>query len=78
MRISSRYEPSNTREIKRNAAVFAFFQASSWTEFFEHLNGFHYEAALQFSLNLTETHSEVWGLHIEVSEALIAKVTGIP
>ena len=47
-------------------------------EFFERLNGFHREAALQFALNLTETHSEVWGLRIEFSEAIMAEVTGIP
>ena len=47
-------------------------------EFLERLNGFHHEEALQFALNLTETHSEVWGLRIEVSEAIIAEVTGIP
>ena len=39
-------------------------------EFFERLNGFHHEATLQFTLNLTETHSEVWGLRIEVSEVI--------
>ena len=47
-------------------------------KFFERLNGFHCEETLQFALNLTETHSEVWGLRIEVSEAIMAKVTGIP
>ena len=33
---------------------------------------------MQFALNLTETHSEVWGLRIEVSEAIISEVTAIP
>ena len=46
MGILARYEPSNTRELRRNAAVFAIFQAVGWTEFFERLNGFHHEAAL--------------------------------
>ena len=78
MGILARYEPSNTRELKRNAIVFAIFQAVGWMEFFECLNGFHREAALLFSLNLTETHSEVWGLRIEVFEAIMAEVTGIP
>ena len=59
MGIPARYEPSNTRELRRNTAVFSIFQAAGWTEFFERLNGFHREAALQFSLNLTETHSEI-------------------
>ena len=78
MGILARYEPSNTWELRRNVAVFAIFQAASWTEFFERLNGFHHEAALQFALNLTETNSEVLGLCIEVSEAIMAEVTGIP
>ena len=78
MGIMARYEPSNTRELRRNAAVFAIFQAASWTKFFKCLNGFHREATLQFSLNLIETHSEVWGLRIEFSEAIMAEVTGLP
>ena len=49
-----------------------------WTEFFQRLNGFHQETALQFSLNLTKTHSEVRGLRIEVSEAIVAKFTILP
>ena len=78
MGIPARYEPSNTRELRRNVVVFVIFQAAGWTDFFEHLNGFHREAALQFALNLTETHLEVWGLHIEFSEAIMAEVTGLP
>ena len=78
MGIPAGYEPSNTRQLRRNAAFFAIFQAADWTEFFEHLNGFHHEAALQFALNLTETHSNVLGLRIEVSKAIMAEVTGIP
>ena len=66
MGIPSRYEPPNTREIRRNAKFFSIFQAAGWTEFFQQLNGFHREAALQFALNLTETHSEVWGLRIDI------------
>ena len=78
MGIPARYEPSNMRELKRNAEVFTIFQATGWTKFFQRLNGFHHEATLQFSLNLTETQSEVWGLCIEVSEAIVAEVTGLP
>ena len=29
-------------------------------------------------MNLTKNHSKVWGLRIEVSEAIITEVTGIP
>ena len=74
----ARYEPSNTQELTKNAEFFAIFQAVGWTEFFQCINGFHREAALQFTLNLTKTHSEVWGLRIEVSEATVAEVTGLP
>ena len=77
MGIPARHEPLNTQELRKNPAVFSIFQADSWIEFFERLDGFNREAALQFSLNLTETHFEVWGLHIEVSEAIISKVTAI-
>ena len=47
-------------------------------EFFERLNGFHREEALQFTLNLTKTHLEVWGLRLEFYEAIMAEFTGIP
>ena len=57
MGIPARYEPSNTQELRKNAAVFAIFQAAGWTEFFKQMDGFNHEAALQFSLNLTETYS---------------------
>ena len=57
MGILAPYEPSNTQELRRNAAVFVIFQAVGWMDFFERLNGFHLEVALQFALNLTETHS---------------------
>ena len=66
------------RELRINAEFFAIFEAGSWTEFFQCLNGFHHATALQFSLNLIETHSEVWGLCIEVSEDIVSDVTGLP
>ena len=78
MGIPAQYEPPNTRELRRNAEFFTIFQATGWTEFFQCLNGFHHEAALQLSLNLIETHSEVWGLHIEVSEDIVVEFTGLP
>ena len=78
MGIPARYEASNTQALRRNVAVFAIFQAACWTEFFERLDGFNRKAALQFALNLTETYSKVWGLRIEVSEAIISEVTAIP
>ena len=46
MGIPARYEPSNTRELRRNATVFAIFQAAGWIEFFECLDRFNREAAL--------------------------------
>ena len=74
----SRHEPPNMQELITNAEVFTIFQVAGWTEFFQRLNGFHHETTLQFSLNLIETHSEVLGLRIEVSEAIVAEVTGLP
>ena len=78
MGIPARHEPLNTQELRKNPVVFAIFQAAGWIEFFERLDGFNREAALQFALKLTETYSEVWGLRIEVSEAIISEVTSIP
>ena len=78
MGILAHYEPSNTQELRKNAEVFSIFQATGWTEFFERLDGFNCEAALQFPLNLTETYSEVWGMRIEVCKAIIFEVTAIP
>ena len=78
MGIPTQDEPPNTRELRRNAEVFSTFEAMGWTEFFQRLNGFHQETALQFSLNLIENHLEVWGLCIEVSEAIVAEVIILP
>ena len=78
MGIPAHHEPLNTQELRKNPAVFSIFQAAGWIDFFERLDGFNQEAALQFALNLIETHSEVWGLRIEVSEAIISEVTAIP
>ena len=78
MGIPTQHEPPNMRELRRNAQFFAIFETVGWTEFFQCLSGFHREIALQFSLNLTETHSEVRELRIEVSEAIVAEVTGLP
>ena len=78
MGIPAHHEPLNTQELRKNPAVFSIFQAAGWIEFFEQLDGFNREAALQFALNLIETYSEVWGLRIEVSEAIISEVTTIP
>ena len=74
----ARHEPSNMQELRRNYEFFTIFEAVGWTEFFQCMNGFHQEIALQFSLNLTKTHSEVWGLRIEVSESIVVEFTGLP
>ena len=78
MGLPARHEPLDTQELRKNPIVLAIFQAVGWLEFFERLDGFNREAALQFALNLTYTHSEVWGMRIEVSEAIISKVIAIP
>ena len=78
MGIPAQYEPPNTRELRRNVKVFAIFEAAGWAEFFQRLNGFHCEAALQFTLNLTKTHLEVLVLCIDVSKAIVVEVIGLP
>ena len=77
MGIPARHEPPNMRELRRNAKFFSIFQAACWNELFQCLNGFHRETTLQFTLNLIETHSKVWGLCIEVFEAIVVEVTGL-
>ena len=78
MGLPAHHEPLNTQELRNNPEVFAIFQAASWIEFFKRLDGFNREAALQFTLHLKDTHSEVWGLRIEFYEAIISEVTAIP
>ena len=68
----------DTGALRRNAEVFVIFEVAGWTEYFQRLSGFRTETTLQFSLNLTDTHSEVRGLRIEVIEEIVAEVTGIP
>ena len=63
MGILAQHEPPNTRELRRNAIVFSIFEVAGWTKLLQCLNGFHHETTLQFALNLTETQSEVRGLH---------------
>ena len=59
MGIPACHEPLDTQELRKNPADLAMFQAAGWLEFFERLDGFNWEAALQFALNLTDTHFEV-------------------
>ena len=73
----ARHEPVNTEALHRNAEVFAIFEAAGWTGYFQRLNDFHTETALKFILNLTNTHSEVKGVHIDVTEAILVEVTGL-
>ena len=53
MGIPSQHEPPNTQALRKNVEVFVIFEAVGWIEFFQRLNGFHHEIALQFALNLT-------------------------
>ena len=68
-----RYEPNNLDALRANMEVFAIFQEVGWIEYFQRLNGFHEETTFQFAMNLTQEHSEVRGLRIDVAE-----VTGLP
>ena len=78
MGIPAKHEPTNMQELRRNAEVFTIFAVAGWTEYFQRLSSFHCETVLQFTLNLIETHSEVMGLHIEVTEEILVEVTGLP
>ena len=46
MGILAQHEPPNMQELRINAEVFAIFEATGWTEFFQLLNGFHRETTL--------------------------------
>ena len=78
MGIPARHEPVNIGDLRRNAEVFAIFEAVGWTKCFQRLNGFHIETALQFTLNLTNMHSEVKSMRIKVMEEIVAEVTSFP
>ena len=71
------HEPENTETLRANVEVFSIFEMARWTVYFQQLNGFHKETALPFSLNLTDTHSTVKGLHIDVTKEDVAEVTGL-
>ena len=78
MGILALHEPANMDALRINAEVFYIFEETSWTEFFQHFSGFHWEIALQFALNMTETYSKVRGLRIEVTKEIVDEVTGLP
>ena len=67
MGIPMRHEPENIVYLRKKGEVFTIFQEARWIEYFQRLNGFHVDTKLQFSLNLTDTHSIVRGLWIEVT-----------
>ena len=77
MGIPARHEPKNIASLRKNGEVFTIFQEVEWIEYFQILNRFHVDKALQFALNLIDTHSTVRGLWIDVTEAIMAKVTDI-
>ena len=78
MGIPSRHEPPNMQGLWKNAEFFSIFEAAVQTEFFQRLNGFHRETALQFALNLTETHSNIRGLWIGFFEVIVVEFTVLP
>ena len=78
MAILAQHEPTDTQELRRNADIFSIFEAAGCTRFFQCLNGFHQETALRFALNITKTHLEDRGLHIEVIEEIVVEVTCLP
>ena len=78
MGIPARHELVDTGALCRNVKFFAIFEVAGWTEYFQRLNGFHTKTTLQFILNLTDTHSQVRGVHIDVAEVIVVRVIGFP
>ena len=78
MGIPAQHEPANTGALHRNVEVFAIFEATGWTVYFQQLNCFHTETTLHFILSLNDTHSIVRGLCIDVTEAIVVEVTSFP
>ena len=78
MGIQMRHKPENIVYLIENGEVFTIFQEFEWIEYFQRLNASHVDTTLQFYLNLTDTHSTVRGLWIDVTEAIVALVIGLP
>ena len=78
MGIPTRHEPENIVYLHENGEVFTIFQEFIWTEYFHRLNSFHVITTLKFALKLIDTHSTVRGFQIDVTEAIVAEVTGLP
>ena len=47
MSILAWHEPPNMQTLRKNVEVFDIFKVAGWMKFFQHLNGFHHETALQ-------------------------------
>ena len=41
MGIPTQHEPVGTEALRTNMVVFAIFEVDGWTEYFQHLSGFH-------------------------------------
>ena len=78
MGIPTRHGPENIASLHENGELFTIFQEAVWKEYFQRLNDFHVDMALQFSLNLSDTHSTVRGLQIDITEAIVVEVTRLP
>jgi hypothetical protein len=73
-----RHEPVTLDALRRCPEVYRIFEDAGWVAYFERLDGFDSDISLEFTHNLTGTHSHVRGLEISVTEAVISSVTGLP
>ena len=72
-----RHDPATTDALRRNMEFLEIFEEAGWMEYFERLIRFHEIITLQFSQNMVGDHFEVEGLRIDVSEHVLAEVTGL-
>ena len=71
-------EPENLNAICQDLEVYRIFENSGWIVYFEQLQGFNENDALEFSRNLDGEQSMVRGMRIPVTEEIIAEVTHLP
>jgi hypothetical protein len=73
-----RHEPVTLDALHRHPEVYKIFEDAGWVAYFEWLDGFDSDISLEFTQNLTGTHSHVRGLDISVTKVVISSVTGLP
>jgi hypothetical protein len=61
------HEPITLDTLRRLPKVYRIFEDAGWVAYFERLEGFDNDIALEFAQNLTRTHLHVIGLEISVT-----------